>query len=145
MDRADERQRAALRAFFERYARASEGEDPTVLAVMYAASFIVGGPQGSMAFANDGRFLDWLTQLFDFNRRHGMRGLHVVSLDAVPLSPLHALAVVRWGVRFEKTADRLVEFRISYLIESPNGGAKILAYVSQADQEAEMKRLGLLG
>jgi hypothetical protein len=133
-----------LRAFFDRYAKASREGDRGALAAMYAASFIVGGPEGSMTFANDARFLDWLDQVFAFNRRQGMRGLQVISLDAVLLSPLHSLAVVNWGARFERTGDRLVEFRISYLVESRDGGAKILGYVSQADQEAEMKRLDLL-
>jgi len=64
---------ADLRAFFEQYARASLATNPEELAAMYAPSFIVGGPRGSMCFASDARFLDWLKQVSDFNRAHGMR------------------------------------------------------------------------
>jgi hypothetical protein len=55
-----------------------------------------------------------------------------------------ALAIVKWGVRFERTGDRLVEFQISYLLEHTTEGARILSYITQADQQAEMKALGLL-
>jgi hypothetical protein len=85
---------------------------------MYAPSFIVGGPGGSASFVNDERFVAWLEQVFAFNREHGMHALEVVC-------------------------DRLVEFRISYLLEHTTE-TKILAYVSEADQAAEMKKLGLL-
>lgn len=144
MDLVDESRQDALRAFFERYAKASRSEDPQALAAMYAASFLVGGPQGSMTFANDASFVDWLKQVYDFNQQHGMRSLEVVSVAPVALSPLHTLAIVRWGARFEKTGDRLVEFQISYLVEGSAEGMVILSYISQADQEAEMKALGLL-
>jgi hypothetical protein len=41
----------------------------------------------------------------------------MVTIREVTLSPLHALAIVRWGARFEKTGDRVIEFEISYLVE----------------------------
>jgi ketosteroid isomerase-like protein len=134
----------ACRGFFERYAEASQKKDPGALAEMYAPSFIVGGPQGSVSVANDMRFLAWLEQVYDFNQKHGMRSLEVVSVDGITLSPLHSMATVKWGARFAKTADRLIEFQISYLLEKAGNGWKILSYISQADQENEMKKLGLL-
>jgi hypothetical protein len=140
----DDTRRARLRTFFEDYAKASQASDPRALAAMYAASFIVGGPQGSMTFANDARFIDWLKQVHDFNQEHGMRALEVVSADPVALSPIHSLAIVKWGARFEKSGDRRVEFQISYLVEGGTDGMKILSYISQSDQEAEMKALGLV-
>ncbi len=135
---------AALTAFFERYAKASLGNDPQVLAAMYAPSFIVGGPRGSATFANDARFLDWLKEVHDFNRKHGMRTLEIVSVAPTQLSPVHTLVIVKWGARFEKTGDRLVAFQIAYLLENAADGALILSYISEADQEAEMKALGIL-
>jgi hypothetical protein len=38
----------------------------------------------------------------------------------------------------------LIEFRITYLLEKASDGYKILSYISEADQEAEMRKLGLL-
>jgi len=115
-----------------------------VLANLYAPTFIVGGPQGSHAFTNDARFIEWVQQVADFNRQHGMRDLRVVSIRDAALSPLHTLATVTWGTRFEKTGDRLIEFEISYLLEQAEDEWRILSYISRSDQNAEMAKAGLL-
>jgi MFS family permease len=62
----------------------------------------------------------------------------------VTLSPIHALATVRWGARFAKTGERTIEFEISYLLEKADGDWKILSYISRSDQNEEMKKEGLL-
>jgi hypothetical protein len=102
--------------FFTLYASLSMGDDARALAAVYAPSFFVAGPKGSMMFANDARFLDWLSQVRAFNRQHGMRSLSPAAVREVVLSPLHVLAQVRWSAQFEKTHDRAIEFEIAYLI-----------------------------
>jgi len=134
----------SLDHFFRRYAELSLGPQPEALAELYAPTFIVGGPEGSRAFANDGQFLEWLRQVVAYNHAHGMRTLTVVSISGTELSPLHSLATVRWGARFEKTGDRMIEFAISYLLEKSAGGWRILSYISRTDQTAEMAKEGLL-
>ncbi len=47
--------------FFTYYAALSMGDDDRALAAAYAPNFFIAGPTGSMTFANDARFLDWLT------------------------------------------------------------------------------------
>jgi len=130
--------------FFARYAALSMGDDYGATAAMYAPSFFVAGPKGSMVFANDARFLDWLAQVRVFNREHGMRALLPAAVKETELSPAHVLAQVRWRARFEKTGDRAVEFEIAYLIERAGDTWRILGYVSERDQEEEMRALGLL-
>jgi hypothetical protein len=61
--------------FFARCAALAMGDDDRAMAGLYAPSFFVGGPKGSMTFPNDARFLDWLAQVRAFNRQHGMRAL----------------------------------------------------------------------
>jgi hypothetical protein len=139
-----ETRQAEVRAFFERYAKASQMQDPREVATMYAGSFIVGGPQGSMTFANDTRFIEWLKQVYDFNQKHGMRALESVSVNPIALSPAHTLATVTWGARFERTGARLIKFEISYLLEHTRQGTKILSYISASDQQEEMAKQGLL-
>jgi hypothetical protein len=134
----------SLHRFFNRYAELSMGPQPEALAQLYAPTFIVGGPEGSQAFANDSRFLQWLRQVAGFNHEHGMRTLTVVSIRDLDLSPLHALATVTWGARFEKTGDRIIEFGISYLLERAGEGWRVLSYISRTDQNAEMAKEGLL-
>jgi hypothetical protein len=133
----------SLDEFFKRYAEMSTGPHPETLAGLYAPTFIVASPQGSHAFPNDARFVEWLQQLASFNRQHGLRTLAAVSIREMTLSPLHTLAVVMWGARFEKTGDRLIEFEISYLLEKAADDWRILSYVSRSDQNAEMEKEGL--
>ena len=80
---------------------------------LYVPGFFAAGPKGSMVFANDARFVEWLAQ-------------------------------VRWSARFEKTGDRAIEFEIAYLIERAGDAWRVLGYVSERDQEEEMRALGLV-
>jgi hypothetical protein len=135
---------ADLRAFFEQYARLSMDDDPGALAALYAPTFLAGGPAGSQSFANDSRFLAWLADVRNFNRSHGMRSMEPLAVDAQVLSPRHVLATVTWGATFEKTQDQVISFRIAYLLEGEGKAWRVLAYISEADQEQEMKAGGLL-
>ena len=130
--------------FFERYAVLSMGDDDRAMAALFAPSFFVAGPRGSAAFANDAKFLEWLAQAREFNRQHGLQALSLVAVREATLSPIHVLAHVRWSARFEKTGDRAIEFTIAYLIERTAESWHVLGYVSERDQEEEMKALGLL-
>jgi hypothetical protein len=130
--------------FFTRYAALSMGDDDRAMSAMYAQSFFVAGPKGSMTFANDAKFLDWLAQVRAFNRQHGMRALSIAAVRETALSPRHVLAQVRWSARFEKTGARAIEFEIAYLLEAAEESWRILGYVSARDQEEEMRALGLL-
>lgn len=130
--------------FFTGYAALSMGDDHRAMAELYAPTFFVAGPKGSMVFANDARFLEWLGQVRAFNRQHGMHAVSPATVQETVLSPLHVLARVRWSARFEKTGDRAVEFEIAYLIERAGESWRVLGYVSERDQEEEMQALGLL-
>ncbi|HEX3245604.1 MAG TPA: hypothetical protein VHX16_09365 [Chloroflexota bacterium] len=131
--------------FFRDYGAAALEPAPERIAALYAESFIVAGPRGSAVYTNDGQFLDWLRQVHEFNESSGMTAMMVVSIkDSTSLSGLHQLVRVEWGTRFKKTGERLITFQISYLLERLSGGWKILAYVSEKDQEEEMRALGVL-
>ena len=130
--------------FFTRYAALSFGTDDRAMAEMYAPSFFVAGPKGSMVFPNDARFVEWLAQVRALNRQHGMRALSPAEVRETALSPIHVLAQVRWSARFEKTGDRAIEFEIAYLIERTAESWHVLGYVSERDEEEEKRALGLL-
>ncbi len=130
--------------FFSHYGALSMGDDDRTLAALYAPSFFVAGPTGSMRFANDAQFLDWLADVRTFNRQHGMQALSPAALRETVLSPLHVLAQVRWSAQFEKTGTRAIEFEIAYLMERAGESWRVLGYVSARDQEEAMRALGLL-
>src|SRR5688500_4406427 len=133
-----------IEQFFTHYAALSMGDDDRALAAVYAPSFFVAGPKGSMTFANDAQFLDWLAQVRALNRQHGMRALCAAAVRAPALSQLHVRSQVRWSARFDKTGARATEFEIAYLIESAADSWRVLGYVSARDQEEEMRALGVL-
>ena len=130
--------------FFANYAATSMGDDGVALAALYAPTFFVAGPRGSMTFANDARFLEWLAQMRAFNRQHGMHALSPAAVRETALNPVHVLAQVRWRVQFEKTGARAIEFEIAYLLERVAESWRVLGYVSERDQEEEMQALGLI-
>jgi hypothetical protein len=132
-----------VRNFFERYAIAARAPDPEPLASMYAPAFLVAGPRGSATFPNDARFREWLRGVSASHEASGMRSLAVRDLEVRELSPIHVLAEVTWDARFEKTGDRPIAIRIAYLVERAAEGMRVLAYVSEADEDEELKRLGL--
>jgi hypothetical protein len=135
----------SLERFFRDYAAASSSSEPERITGFYAESFIAAGPRGSATFKNDSRFIEWLSQLQDFNQRTGMIAMEAVSVyPSLSLSESHQLVSVEWGARFKKTGDRLITFRIAYLLEKVGESWKILANVSEKDQEQEMSKLGLL-
>lgn len=129
--------------FFMEYATLSMGDDDRAVAAVYAPTFFVGGPNGSMTFANDARFLEWLAQVRSFNRQHGMKALSPAAVRETVLSPQHVLAQVRWSARFEKTGARAIEFEIAYLLEGSGESWRVLGYISARDQQEEMRALGL--
>lgn len=133
-----------LMAFFQRYAEHSLHGQPTVLAALYAPTFVVAGPKGSQTFANDEKFLQWLQELRTFNTTQGMTSMTPVTASGSQLSPIHVLARVTWAARFAATGARDIVFHISYLLERAGDSWKVLGYFSEADQEEEMKKLGLL-
>jgi hypothetical protein len=136
--------RPELTRFFERYAQTSTGPRPEELAPLYAPTFIVGGPKGSQAFTNDDAFLAWLRQVADGTRAAGLRSMRPVEVSGQALSPIHTLASVRWGAQFARTGDRVIAFTIAYLLERHDDAWRILAYLSEEDQEEAMKREGLM-
>ena len=97
-----------------------------------------------MTFANDAAFLDYLVRVRGFNREHGMSSVSPVAVRETALSPLHVLAQVRWSARFEKTGARAIEFEIAYLMEMAGESWRVLGYISERDQDEDMRVLGLL-
>jgi hypothetical protein len=128
--------------FFKRYEGASAANDPEIIASFYTGSFFVAGPQGSATFNNDDSFIAWLRGVAEFNRGVGLKLTFEGIADERRLSPVHTLAVVRWSARFAGVSEP-AEFRIAYLVEDL-GEPKILGYVSEDDQDARMKEMGIV-
>ena len=115
--------RMSLDGFFSRYAALSLGPQPEALAGLYAPTFIVGGPQGSQAFTNDVRFVEWLRQVANFNRQHGMCDLTAMSIRDVTLSPLHTFGDRDMGCSIRE--DWRPDHRIRDLVPAREGRERV--------------------
>ena len=51
---------------------------------------------------------------------------------------------MRWSAWFEKTGDRAIEFEIADLLERAGESWRVMGYISERNQEEEMRALGLL-
>jgi hypothetical protein len=53
------------------------------------------------------------------------------------------MVVVRWGITFDKTGNKLIEFDTSYIIQETGSEPKIILLISHEDEEEAMKKLTL--
>ena len=60
----------------------------------------------------------------------------------MPISNEYTMVVVRWGVIFEKTGPKPIEFDVSYIVQDISS-PQIILFISHEDEEAAMKKLGL--
>jgi hypothetical protein len=51
------------------------------------------------------------------------------------------MVVVRWGVTFEKTGARLIEFDISYIVQETGIAPKIILLISHEDEGAVHEKI----
>jgi len=61
----------------------------------------------------------------------------------MPICNEYSMVVVRWGVTFDKTGAKPVEFDVTYIVQETGTDPKIILFISHEDEEAAMKKLGL--
>ena len=62
----------------------------------------------------------------------------------MPICDKYSMVVVRWGVTFEKTGSKIIEFDISYIVYEAEDNPLVILFISHEDEEEAMKKLGLL-
>lgn len=134
----------AVKEFFNNYGSLSLAKDPQALAALYADNFIAAGPKGSMVFANDEKFIEWLVQVQQFNEKTGMEKLNVVRVTDTPIGEAYTSATVTWSAFFGKKINQAVEFDITYILRNEKNSHRVVMYVSHEDQEEVMKKKGLI-
>src|SRR5688572_27362176 len=89
-----------IEAFFEKYARASLSGKSDEIAACYASNFMVATKNESATFKNDGEFIEWLNQVFDFNKKVGLQKMEVRNIISNPIGKYFLKASVTWGATF---------------------------------------------
>ena len=127
---------------FDQYESAFEKLDLKTISEHCADRFIEAGPKGSTAL-NRVEYEKRADDTIDFYKSAGRNSARIISKRVMPICNEYSMVVVRWGLTFEKTGPRVIEFDKSYIIQEIDDDPKILLLISHEDEEAAMKKLGL--
>ncbi len=133
----------SVKKLFGDYEKAFSALDLTKSAEFFADSFISAGPNGTITNSK-AEFLKEAHKAADFYRSVGQKSARIISLDESPISELYSMVKVHWGVTFQKTGDKLIEFDVSYLVQKTGTEPRIILFIAHQDEQKAMKELGLL-
>ncbi len=134
---------SSIKHLFDEYEKAFSALDVEKSAEFFADSFISAGPNGTITSSKD-QLLKEARKASDFYRNVGQKSAKIFTLDEQPITELYSLVKVHWGVTFQKTGNKLVEFDVSYLVQKTGKEPKIILFIAHQDEQKAMQELGLL-
>ena len=134
--------RDQLDTLFKEYETAFDKLDVKAISGYCADSFISAGPKGSIAQSRKD-YEKIAEQANKFYKSVGRTSARIISKRVMPICNDYSMVVVRWGITFDKTGNKLIEFDTSYIIEETGTEPKIILLISHEDEETAMKKLGL--
>jgi hypothetical protein len=134
--------RDQLDNLFKEYETAFDQLDLKKISGYCADNFISAGPGGSIARSKK-EYEKKAEQAIKFYKSIGRKSARIVSKRVMPICNEYSMVVVRWGLTFEKTGARLIEFDISYIIQETDIDPRIILLISHEDEEAAIKKLGV--
>lgn len=134
--------REQLDTLFKQFETSFDKLDIKGLSDYCADTFMSAGPRGTIAETKK-EFEQKGEEAVKFYKSVGRNSAKIISKRIIPISDCYSMVVVRWGVTFEKTGSRLVQFDITYIIQHTESDPKILLFISHEDEEMEMKKLGI--
>jgi hypothetical protein len=132
-----------LEQLFAEYERAFSELDIKRNAALFADTFISAGPKGTIAQSKD-EFVKKAGQASEFYKSIGQTSAKIVSKKFFPISNEYTMSTIHWGVTFQKTGNKLIEFDVSYIVHEKDNGPEIILFISHEDEEEAMKKLGLM-
>ena len=134
--------RDQLDTLFKEYETAFDKLDVKTISGYCADSFISAGPKGSITQSRKD-YEKKAEQATKFYKSIGRNSAKIISKRVMPICNDYSMVVVRWGVTFDKTGNKLIEFDTSYIIQETGSEPKIILLISHEDEEVAMKKLGL--
>lgn len=131
---------AAVQKLFDRYEEALNALDADKQAALFTENFVSAGPQGSIALGKN-QFLEMAKQAAGFYKNAGHISTRILSIDEAPISDKYSLVNVHWASTF--TANRQVEFDVTYIVQNLQDDSKIIMFITHQDEQQAMKELGL--
>ena len=133
----------SVRKLFGEYEKAFAALDMKRSAGFFADTFISAGPRGAIAQTKAG-FLKLGEQAAAFYRSVGQTSARILTLEETPISNEYSMVKVHWGVTFEKTGNRMIEFDVTYFIMKTGPEPRIIMFIAHQDEQKAMEELGLL-
>lgn len=132
-----------LKTLFRKYEDAFSRLDGRAQAELFDGSFMSAGPKGAIASGRE-QFIGMADQAADFYRKVGQKSARILHAKETAIGPDYSLATLHWGVTFEKTGDKVVEFDVSYIVRKTGGDPKIVMFIAHEDEDKAMQELGLV-
>ena len=133
----------AIKKLFAEYEEAFNAHDVEKQVPFFAEHFIFVGLQGSIAQGRD-EFAKMASEAAKFYRSIGQKSAKILSMDETTISREYSMVKIHWGVTFEKTGNKLIEFDVTYIIQKTDPEPKIIMFIAHQDEEKAMKELGLI-
>ena len=134
--------RDQLDTLFKEYETAFDKLDVKTISGYCADSFISAGPKGSITQSRKD-YEKKAEQATKFYKSIGRNSAKIISKRVMPICNDYSMVVVRWGITFDKTGNKLIEFDTSYIIQEIGNEPKIILLISHEDEEEAMKKLSL--
>ena len=134
--------RDQLDNLFKEYETAFDKLDVKTISGYCADSFISAGPKGSITQSRKD-YEKRAEQATKFYKSIGRNSAKIISKRVMPICNDYSMVVVRWGITFDKTGNKLIEFDTSYIIQETGSEPKIILLISHEDEEEAMKKLTL--
>ena len=132
-----------LDALFRQYETAFNELDLKTISGFYADTFISAGPKGAIADSKED-FRERAGEAANYYRSVGQKSARIISKRVMPICAEYSMVVIRWGVTFEKTGAKPIEFDVTYIVHETAIDPKIILFISHEDEEEVMKKSGLL-
>ena len=134
--------RNQLDTLFKQYETAFNKLDLQTISDYYADTFISAGPKGTISQSKK-EFKEKAEAAANFYRSVGQNSARIVSKRVMPICTEYSMVVVRWGVTFEKTGAKPIEFDVTYIVQEAGVDPQIILFISHEDEETAMRTLGL--
>ena len=125
-----------------RYAKAFGDLDVQGQMDLMSDAFISAGPAGVIAH-NKEEFRALATKMVDVYRSMGQEYVKLVSFHESRITDEYEIVNVRWGAKFKKIPNQIIEFDVSYLVQHTGGAYTIMAYITHQDEAAMARDFGL--
>lgn len=136
-----------IQDFFEEYAQAALSGDVEKIANAYAETYIESGPKRVVVYHVDAGYREVLEKkTAAMKEQLGLVDISVKVADVREFAPLHCMVDCQWTMRFKQPSKEEIEstFMITYTVRIESEQPVILSYVSHEDEEAVMKRDGVI-